>query len=114
MTYSSSVAMSRRRFASRHQNVVNFNEQARTIGPVSNTIVLVILSCLIGLLYLTQVTKTNGTGYKIDSLQKQYTLLQKEHQELELTAARLQSFDRVAASSQAKQLVSVEPSATLQ
>lgn len=114
MTYSSSTMANRRRFASRHQNAVSFNEQVKTLGPVSNTVILVVLSCLLGLLYLTQVTKTNANGYKIDSLQKKHTSLQKEHDELELAAARLQSLDRIAKSPANKSLVSVAPEATLQ
>jgi hypothetical protein len=89
-------------------------EQAKTIGPVSNSIVLVLLSCLLGLLYLTQVTKTNATGYQINQLKEQYSQLQKDHDELELSAARLQSMDRVAKSPVASNLVSVAPTATVQ
>jgi hypothetical protein len=114
MTYSSSLAMSRRRFASRHQNAVSFQEKTKSIGPVSNTIILVVLSCLLGLLYLTQVTKTNANGYIIDDLQKQYTTLQKEHDDLELSSARLQSLDRVSSSPVNQSLVSVAPVATVQ
>ena len=114
MTYSSSLAMSRKRFASRHQNAVSFKEQAKTIGPISNTIILVVLSCLLGLLYLTQVTKTNANGYTIDSLKTEHTSLQQEHDELELAAARLQSLDRVAKSSVNNNLVSVAPGDTVQ
>lgn len=113
MTYSSSVSMGRRRFARRHQNVVTMAEQARTIGPVSNSIVLVLLSCMLGLLYLTQVTKTNATGYKINQLKQEYSQLQKDHDELELSAARLQSLDRVANSPATKSLVSVAPTSTV-
>ena len=89
-------------------------EKARVIGPVSNTIVMVVLCCLLGLLYLTQVTKTNANGYTIDSLQKENTALQKEHDQLELSAARLQSIDRIASSEAAGSLVSVAPTATVQ
>lgn len=104
----------KRRFASRHHNAVSFNEQVKTLGPISNTVILIVLSCLLGLLYLTQVTKTNASGYKIDSLQKKHTLLQKQHDELELAAARLQSLDRIAGSSANKRLVTVAPKSTLQ
>jgi hypothetical protein len=114
MTYSSSLSMSRKKFASRHQNAVSMTQTAKTIGPISNTIVLVMLSCLIGLLYLTQVTKTNASGYELDSLQKEYTALQEEHDQLELSAARLQSLDRVADSSVAKNLVTVAPTSTVE
>lgn len=113
MTYSSSILSGQRKFATRHQNAVSFNEQVKTIGPISNTVILIVLSCLLGLLYLTQVTKTNANGYTIDSLQKKQTVLQKEHDELELTAARLQSLDRVAKSQANKSLVSVSPESTL-
>ncbi len=109
--------MSRKRYATRHQNAVSFSEQARTIGPVTNTILLVVLSCLLGLLYLTQVTKTNALGYKIDGpdgLQSRYSQLQKDHDNLELAAARLQSLDRVASSPVAQKLVTTAPTATLQ
>lgn len=113
MTYSSSLAMSRRRFATRHQNAVSFQEKTKSIGPVSNTIILVVLSCLLGLLYLTQVTKTNANGYTINDLQKQYSTLQKEHDELELASARLQSLERVANSPANQNLVSVAPTSTV-
>lgn len=108
------MSMSRKRFATRHQNAVSMKSASRTIGPVSNTIMLVVLSCLLGLLYLTQVTKTNASGYEIDSLQKEHAALQKEHEQLELSAARLQSLDRVANSDVAQNLVTAAPSSTLQ
>ncbi len=114
MTYSSSVSIGRRRFATRHQNAVSMAEQAKTIGPISNSIILVVLSCLLGLLYLTQVTKTNASGYKIDQMKKEYSQLEKDHDQLELTAARLQSVDRVANSPVSQNLVSVAPSGIVQ
>ncbi len=106
--------MNRKRYASRHKNAVSFNEQVRTIGPVSNTIMLIILSCLLGLFYLTQVTKTNASGYKINGLQSHYTELQKEHDNLVVASARLQALDRVQNSPAAQKLVTVAPTATLQ
>jgi len=114
MTYSSSVAMSRRGYARRNQNSVAFVETARTLGPVSNTIILIVLACLIGLLYLTQVTKTNSYGYTINNLQQQQSQLQSQRSDLEVSAARLQSLDRVAASQVAKNLVSVAPAGSIQ
>ena len=85
----------------------------RALGPITNTVILLILACLIGLLYLTQVTKTNSYGYTIDKLQKQQTELQNQKAELEIAAARLQSLDRVAGSSVAQGLVSVAPAGTI-
>src|SRR5579864_6288309 len=114
MTYSNSLAMSRQRFSTRNQNTTNFRDGRGKIGPISNTIILIVLACLLGLLYLTQVTKTNAYSYTINSLQNQQTQLQSEHNQLEVNAARLQSVQRVAASSVNQQLVAVTPTATAQ
>ena len=114
MTYSSSMTMSRQRYSVRNQNAVSFARADKRLGPISNTIALIILACLLGLLYLTQVTKTNAFGYTIDSLQEQQTALKAEHDNLEVASARLQSLDRVQKSAPAKNLVSVAPSAVIQ
>ena len=113
MTYSSSLAMSRGRYASRNVSTVKFRSgRERTLGPISNTVILIVLACLLGLLYLTQVTKTNAYGYKINSLTEQQNQLKAQHDDLEVASARLQSLDRVQNSAQAKSLVSVAPSGT--
>ena len=114
MTYSSSIAASRRGYVRRNQNSFSFAASARTLGPISNTIILIILACLVGLLYLTQVTKTNGYGYTINTLEQQQSQLKDQKANLEVGAARLQSLDRVAASNAAKNLVSVAPSGVVQ
>jgi hypothetical protein len=114
MTYSSSTAMSRSHYYGRNQNSISFRAKERTLGPISNTIVLIVLACLLGLLYLTQVTKTNAYGYKINALLQQQTQLNTEHNNLEVASARLQSLNRVKGSGAAKNLVSVAPSGTVQ
>lgn len=114
MTYSSSLAMSRSRFTGRNQNAVTFRTGERTLGPISNTIVLIVLACLLGLVYLTQVTKTNAFGYQINSLQQQQAQLQSQHNDLQVASARLQSLSRVQNSAVAKNLVAVAPSDTVQ
>lgn len=114
MTYSSSLAMNRTQFSGRNQNSVSFQIRSRALGPVSNTIVLIVLACLLGLLYLTQVTKTNAYGYQINSLQQQQTQLKSQHDDLAVASARLQSLQRVQTSTVASGLVSVAPSDTVQ
>ena len=114
MTYSSSLAVNRTRYQGRNQNSVSFRARTRTLGPISNTITLIVLACLLGLLYLTQVTKTNAYGYQINSLQQQQASLQSQHNDLEVASARLQSLNRVSNSAAAKNLVPVAPSATAQ
>jgi cell division protein FtsL len=106
--------MNRSRFSGRNQNQVSFKTQARTIGPISNTITLIVLSCLLGLLYLTQVTKTNALGTQIYDLQKNQSALQTQYENLQVASARLQSLNRVQESAVAKSLVSVAPTASVQ
>jgi hypothetical protein len=113
MTYSSSLAFSRQRFNKRNQNIATAQYGERALGPISNTIILIVLACLLGLLYLTQVTKTNAYGYKINSLTEQQAQLKEERNDLEVASARLQSLDRVANSNAAKNLVSAAPSGTV-
>jgi len=114
MTYSSSIAMGRQRYASRNQNAVSFKREFKGFGPVSNTVVLIVLACILGLLYLTQVTKTNAYGYKINDLRAQASSLKSEHDELEVASARLQALERAKNSPVANSLVSVVPATVIQ
>ncbi len=115
MTYSSSLAMRRQQSFGRNQNTTRFRgNNDRTLGPISNTIMLIILACLLGLLYLTQVTKTNAYGYKINDLTQQSDKLKGENAELQVSAARLQALDRVKNSDVAKAMVPVTSSGTVQ
>ena len=113
MTYSNSIASSRQKYSTRNQNSTSFRDQARTLGPISNTIILIVLACLLGLLYLTQVTKTNTFSYEINSLETQQTQLQTQHDQLEVDSTRLQSIERVASSPTTQQLASITPAATI-
>lgn len=114
MTYSSSIAASRRGYVRRNQNSVRFSASARSLGPVSNTIILIVLACLVGLLYLTQVTKTNAYGYTINNLQQEQSTLKEQKGNLEVEAARLQALDKVASSDVAKNMVPASPNGVLQ
>lgn len=114
MTYSSTLAVGRNQYMRRNQNVTAFNSKEKAIGPVSNTIILIVLACLLGLLYLTQVTKTNAFGYQLNAISKEQASLQQEHDELEVASARLQALDRVKASEPANKMVSVAPNTTIQ
>lgn len=114
MTYSSSLALSRQRYARRNQNTTAFKREKRGFGPVSNTIILIVLMCILGLLYLTQVTKTNAFGYQINELRNESASLQEEHDELEVSSARLQSLERAKNSPVANNMVSAVPSGIVQ
>jgi outer membrane murein-binding lipoprotein Lpp len=113
MTYSSSMALGRQRNMGRigrNQNAVSFRRNERTLGPISNTVILIVLAAILGFLYLTQVTKTDAYGYKISSLQAEQAQLKSEHQDLEIASANMQSLARVQNSEVAKGLTPVAPS----
>lgn len=67
-----------------------------------------------GLLYLTQVTKTNAFGYQINELRNESAALQSEHDELEVASARLQSLERAKDSPETKNMVTVAPTGIVQ
>ncbi len=113
MTYSSSLSLAKNRYSRMGQNAVSFKNESNRLGPISNAIVLLVVICLIGLVYLTQVTKTNAYSYEIQDLQTKQTELKEEQKDLELTAARLKSIDSKAVADAANNLVSVAPTATI-
>ena len=80
-------------------------------GPIANALVLGVILAMLGVLYITQVTKTNSFGYQINNLTTQKNNLVDQKQQLEIDIARLQSQERLAqgnASSAAQ-----EPSKTI-
>ena len=114
MTYSSSIALGRQRYSAAQQNTTRFDTRKKSLGPVSNTLMLIVLACFLGLLYLTQVTKTNALSYKINDLKGKQAQLKNEHDDLTVSSARLQSLERVKNSEVAKNMVSISSSATVQ
>lgn len=115
MTYSATTSTSRAHQSyGRNQNTAIFTSARSHIGPVSHIIILVVIISTMGLIYLTQVTKTYSLGYKVDSLSKQQTELSEEHADLELESVKLQSIERVKESKVASNLSPVTPSAYAQ
>ncbi len=105
--------MNRTKYSGRNRNSVSFAISKHKIGPISNTIILVVLACLVGLIYLTQATKTNAYGFQIEGLHTQQQQLESQKQNLEVAQAQLQSLQRVQNSPVAKNLVAVTPSSTV-
>jgi hypothetical protein len=93
--------------------MTSFRAVEAAIGPISNMVILVVLACLLGLLYLTQVTKTSALGYRLNEIQRQHSLLEDEYDDLRVESARLQSLERVKISQPAHALVSATPSLTI-
>ncbi len=111
MTYGKNTNLSRASAYQRNHNVVTMSAKRTGLGPVSNIIVLVVLMCLLGLVYLTQVTKTNALGYKVSDLTSKQEQLKEDYASLEVESVRLQSLERVKNSDVAKKLSDTKPTA---
>lgn len=113
MTYSSTASVNRQRYSIRGQNAVSYRSESKRLGPITNVIVLLVMVCLLGLVYLTQVTKTNAYSYEINELELHQSQLMEEQKDLELTAARLRSVESDQVARAADGLVTVAPEATI-
>ena len=81
----------------RNQNLTAFQSERR-LGPVANTVMIVLLTAFLGLLYLTQLTKTSAFGYEMNTIDERKTQLAAERDDLKIENARLQSIARVESS----------------
>jgi hypothetical protein len=113
MTYGKNVSISRQAAYQRNRNVITMSASRAGLGPVSNAIVLILVMCLLGLMYLTQVTKTNALGYKVSELSTKQSQLKEEYASLEVESVRLQSLERVKTSSVAQKMTDTKPTAVV-
>ncbi len=104
----STISMRQARSMRRGQNNVRFEGAKPSLGPISHTIILALILAMIGLLYLTQITKTSSYGYQVNELSEKKQQLIDENEALAVEAARLQAINRVKNSDVAKQLSNPE------
>lgn len=100
----SSISMREAKTMRRGQNRIKYQSAKPSVGPISNIIMLALIVAMIGLLYLTQITKTSSYGYQVDELKNQKQELIDENEALTVESARLQAIDRVKNSDVAKNL----------
>jgi cell division protein FtsL len=103
--YQSTFAVSSRqqRMWRRNQNTVKFQVSSK-LGPVAHTVLVVLMLAILGLIYLTQITKTSTYGYQINELEQKRDELLSKKKDLEVETARMQALERVQQSSVAKAL----------
>jgi hypothetical protein len=78
----------------RNQNLTPFASGAK-LGPIANAVLIALLVAFLGLLYLTQLTKTGSFSYEINKIDDQKTQLAAEQDNLKVENARLQSLSRI-------------------
>lgn len=94
MAYSTTFMLSRTAPASpwqRNRNTIRHSFSNKQFGPIAHSVVVIMLLCVMGLMYLAQINKTNAYTYPINDLQTKKDSLLQENQQLQVEAARLGS-----------------------
>jgi cell division protein FtsL len=94
---------SRRQSWRRNQNTVRF-QSSISLGPISHTVLIAIMLAVLGMIYLTQITRTSTYGYQLNELNAKKEQLANENRDLEVEAAKLQALERVQHSNVANTL----------
>ena len=101
------ATISQRQALRRNQNYVKHGAGTSVLGPITNFMFIAVLVSIMGLIYLTQITKTSSYGYEVNRLQTHHQELVKENQSLTVESARLQALERIRTSSVAKNMDNV-------
>lgn len=105
MSYSTTATYSRRRSNwNRNQNTVAFASNIK-LGPVSHTVLVALMITVLGLIYLTQATKSTLYDYETDKIEGKISQLNAEKDELAVENRRLTALNEVQSSSVAKAMV---------
>lgn len=91
----------------RNQNSIAFRVQ-RGLGPVTSTVLVILLLSVLGLIYLTQITKTSTYGYELNDLEGKRLELQSEKADLQVESARLEALSRARQSDVAQAMTAPE------
>lgn len=100
---SQQFASRQQRMWRRNQNTVAF-APTEALGPISHTIIIALMVTVLGLIYLTQVTKSGDYSYDINGLETKYKALTLEKEELVNQNARLAALKSVQNSNVAKSM----------
>lgn len=86
---------------SRNQNTTRF-QSAVKLGPVAHTVLVALMIIVLGLIYVTQATKTTGYDYDAQKIDSQISDLNEQKSDLEIENARLTALETVKNSNVAK------------
>ncbi|OYW86560.1 hypothetical protein B7Z17_00070 [Candidatus Saccharibacteria bacterium 32-49-10] len=88
---------------SRNQNTTRFVSAVK-LGPVAHTILVALMITVLGLIYLTQATRTTGYDYAAQKIDSQIAELNEERADLQIENARLTALETVKNSAVAKEM----------
>jgi cell division protein FtsL len=103
MSYSRTTQFSSRRQQnwSRNQNTVAFVSSIK-LGPVAHTVLVALMITVLGLIYLTQATRTTSYDYQSQKIDSQIADLSTQKSDLEIENARLTALQTIKNSNVAK------------
>jgi cell division protein FtsL len=88
---------------SRNQNTTRFSSNVK-LGPVAHTVLIALMITVLGLIYLTQATRTTGYDYESQKIDSQIAELNNQKSDLEVENARLTALNTVKNSNVAQAL----------
>lgn len=88
---------------SRNQNTTRF-QSAVKLGPVAHTVLVALMIIVLGLIYVTQATRTTGYDYEAQKIDSQIAEFSQQKSELEVENARLTALETIKNSSVAKEM----------
>ena len=91
----------------RNQNGTRYRSETK-LGPVAHTVLVALMITVLGLVYLTQATKTSAYSYEVQDLDTQISELSAKKSELEVQNARLTALERVKGSAVATAMTTPE------
>lgn len=91
----------------RNQNSARYRSETK-LGPVAHTVLVALMVTVLGLIYLTQATKTTAYSYEAQGLDTQISELADRKSELEVQNARLTALEKIKGSSVASAMTAPE------
>lgn len=85
----------------RNQNTVAYTAPVK-MGPITHTVLIALMVAVLGLIYLSQITKSSTFGYTLQQQSDTLASLSAEQQDLKIENARLQALNTVKDSTVAK------------
>ena len=91
----------------RNQNATRYRSETK-LGPVAHTVLVALMITVLGLIYLTQATKTTAYSYEAQGLDDQINELTARKSELEVQNASLTALEKIKGSSVASAMTAPE------
>ena len=98
---------------SRNQNTTRFKSAVK-LGPVAHTVLVALMIIVLGLIYVTQATRTTGYDYEAQKIDSQIAAFSEQKSELEVENARLTALETIKNSNVAKGMTTPASTAYVQ